>query len=237
MSKFWDVLSAKHKEMLKNGIQGFRSTVATRYFTDKWHDNEEYIRRIAQNVTSIDMDDSMFGNPVTTEINGHNVSQDLINSIFEIDAMDIDFSSIKSVCEVGAGYGRTAYVLLKRYPHLKYTIIDIPPALDLAKEHLTKEFPNADLTFLRAPEKAPNADLYIAISILTELTHEEIADYFKMFATGKYLYFKDWKKKHNPVNETVFSEGTFPIPSTWERIFRRDDPITYNFYDAMYKII
>ena len=46
MSKFWDKLSARHKEMLKNGIQGFRNTVATRYFTDKWHDNEEYIQII-----------------------------------------------------------------------------------------------------------------------------------------------------------------------------------------------
>ena len=93
MSKFWDRLSAKHKEMLKNGIHGFRNTVATRYFTDKWHDNEEYIQRIARHVTKIDMDDSMFGNPVTTEINGHIVTQDLINSLFEIEAMDIDFIS------------------------------------------------------------------------------------------------------------------------------------------------
>jgi len=236
MSKFWDRLSAKHKEMLKNGIHGFRNTVATRYFTDKWHDNEEYIQRIARHVTKIDMDDSMFGNPVTTEINGHIVTQDLINSLFEIEAMDIDFSKIESVCEVGAGYGRTAYVLLKRYPHLRYTIIDIPPALDLAREHLTHEFPNSDITFLLAPKKSPNADLYIAISVLTELSLEELADYFEMFATGKYLYFKDWKTKVNPDNGTTFSEDSFPIPSGWERIFKRNDPITYHFYYAMYKI-
>lgn len=236
MSKFWDKLSAQHKEMLKNGIQGFRNTVATRYFTDKRRDNEEYIQRIARHVANIDMDDSMFGNPVSTEIKGHIVTQDLINSMFEIEAMDIDFSRIKSVCEVGAGYGRTAYVLLKRYPHLKYTIIDIPPALDLARKHLTKEFPNADITFLLAPEKSLNADLYIAISILTELSEKELADYFEMFATGKYLYFKDWKTKVNPDNGTTFSEDSFPIPIEWERMFKRNDPITHNFYDAMYKI-
>ncbi len=236
MAKFWDKLSAKHSEMLKNGIHGFRNTVATRYFTDKGRDNEAYIQRIARYVANIDMDDSMFGNPVSTEIKGHIVTQDLINSLFEIEAMDIDFSKIKSVCEVGAGYGRTAYVLLKRYPHLKYTIIDIPPALDLAREHLTKEFPNADITFLRVPDKSLNANLYIAISILTELSEKEIADYFEMFATGKYLYFKDWKTKVNPDNKTTFSEDSFPIPNEWVRMFKRDDPITKNFYDAMYKI-
>lgn len=236
MSKFWDKLSAKHKEMLKNGIHGFRNTVATRYFTDKWHDNEEYIQHIAQYVKNIDMSDSMFGNPVATQINGHTVTQDLINSMFETEAMTIDFSTIKSVCEVGAGYGRTAYVLLKRFSHLKYTIIDIPPALDLAREHLTKEFPNADLTFLLAPKKSLNADLYIAISILTELSEEELTDYFEMFATGKYLYLRDWKSKFNPVNRIKFSQDSLPIPTEWERVFRSDDPIKNNFHHAMYKI-
>src|SRR3989344_5958755 len=161
MSKFWDKLSARHKEMLKNGTQGFRNTVATRYFTDRRNDNEA---------------------------------------------------------------------------HIKYTIIDISPALDLAREHLTKEFPNADITFLRVPDKSLGADLYIAISVLTELSEKELADYFEMFATGKYLYFKDWKSKVNPDNGTTFSEDSFPIPSKWKRMFKRDDPITYNFYDAMYKI-
>lgn len=236
MSKFWDKLSAQHKEMLRNGTQGFRNTVATRYFTSGSLDNEAYIQHIARYVKNIDMSDSMFGNPVTTEIRGHIVSQDLINSMLEIEAMDIDFSKIESVCEVGAGYGRTAYVLLKRYPHLKYTIIDIPPAIDLARAHLTNEFPNADITFLLAPKKSLNADLYIAISILTELSLEELADYFKMFATGKYLYFRDWKSKFNPVNRTRFSQDSFPIPTEWERMFRRDDPIKNNFYHAMYKI-
>lgn len=236
MSKFWDKLSARHKNALRNGIQGFRNTIARQYFTSGNQDNEAYIQHIAQHVANINMDDSMFGNPVATQINGHTVTQDLINSMLEADAMNIDFSTIKSVCEVGAGYGRTAYVLLKRYPHLKYTIIDIPPALDLAREHLTNEFSGADTTFLLTPKKSPNADLYIAISILTELTLEEIADYFKMFATGKYLYLKDWKRKVNPRNGTKFSKDSFPIPSKWERMFKRDDPITKNFYDAMYKI-
>ena len=235
MSIFWDKLSEKHKKMLQNGIEGFRNTVATRYFTDGKHDSEGYIQRIARYVANIDMGDSLFGNPISTEIGGHKVTQDLVNSMFEIEAMGIDFTKIKSICEVGAGYGRTAYVLLKRYPHLKYTIIDIPPALDLAREHLTKEFPNADISFLRAPDKSLGADLYIAISVLTELSKEELADYFKMFGTGKYLYLKDWKTKKNPDNGTEFSEDSFPVKN-WKTMFKRDDPITDNFYDAMYEI-
>jgi hypothetical protein len=233
MSKFWDKLSDVHKEQLKNGMRGFRNTVATRYFTNGKNNTEEYIKSIAVHVKNIDIDDSMFGDPVATEINSYKVTQDLINSIYEIEGMNLDFNKISSVCEIGAGYGRTAYVLLKKFPHLKYTIIDIPPAIDLAKENL-KEF---GVTFIQAPGELLGADLYIAISILTELSNKEIADYFKMFATGKYLYFRDWKKKKNYTNGTTFHyDDNFPIPKTWERVFRRNDPIMNNFYDELYRI-
>jgi len=235
MSKFWDKLGAFHEEQLKDGVGGFRNTVATRYFTDKRNDHEGYIKMMA-NMVNIDMSDSMFGNPVAVEMNGYRVTQDLCTSMLEVGSMAVDWSKIKHVVEIGAGYGRTAYVILKRYPHIKYTILDVEPAIRLSKQMLTEQFPNADLEFLPPLSPVKDVDLFIAISVLTELSKEEFKQYFKMFQEGKYLYFKDWKSHHNREDDWKMFEDRWPIPDSWVRKFWKNDPVTENFFEAMYEI-
>ncbi len=54
----------------------------------------------------------------------------------------------RSILEVGAGYGRTAYALLNLYPHATYTIVDIEPAILISRWYLTQLFPDRDLRFM-----------------------------------------------------------------------------------------
>src|SRR5439155_517391 len=54
------------------------------------------------------------------------------------------------VAELGAGYGRLAYVVVSASPGVRYTIIDIPPALYLSQRYLTTVFPGVATFRFRA---------------------------------------------------------------------------------------
>ncbi len=55
------------------------------------------------------------------------------NTIYQ----DVDFSNIKDVLEVGCGVGAQSEILLRRYPELKLTSIDLNEAqISVAKEYL-----------------------------------------------------------------------------------------------------
>src|SRR5579871_4789484 len=76
------------------------------------------------------------GNPPPVRVMNKIISQDLANSFLEyISIFDskIDISKIKTVIELGSGYGRTAFVILKLNPGIQYILVDIPPALYIAQ--------------------------------------------------------------------------------------------------------
>lgn len=87
-----------------------------------------------------------FGNPFHIKFDDRLISQDLANSLLEMYSV-FDFSppSIDSrftVCELGAGYGRNAYVFLSIFKNSKYIIVDIPPALYVSQEYISEVFPS-----------------------------------------------------------------------------------------------
>ena len=83
--------------------------------------------------------------PSSIYVHGRLVSQDLANSFLEYRAMaeHVAFHDGLTVCELGAGSGRLGFWLLRCHPGLRYVVIDIPPALDLAQWYLTRCFPAA----------------------------------------------------------------------------------------------
>lgn len=78
------------------------------------------------------------GNPVRISQNGRLISQDLANSIVEYSFVAraglVDDGA--RVAELGAGYGRLAYVYAEARA-VSYCIFDIPPALAVAQWYLT----------------------------------------------------------------------------------------------------
>jgi len=60
-------------------------------------------------------------------------------------AQHIDFSSIRSVFEIGGGFGINAHLLLHLYPNIrKYLYMDIPPCLYIGTQYL-RHFYNSDV--------------------------------------------------------------------------------------------
>ena len=222
------------------------------------HDALGLLRRI---------DEPAFGNPFPIDLDGRLISQDLANAALEWesirDAYPFDLNAPIRVCELGAGYGRNAYFFLKAAPHCRYVVIDIPPALHVAQEYLSRVLPdrkivpfrcyeddtpdpaeieNADLAFLLPHQAArlPPAsfDLFLNISSLHEMTREQIAAYFGLIdrLTRGWFYSKQWYVSRNPHDDIIVKASEYPVPDRWRTAYMRRARVQTSFFEAMYSV-
>ena len=188
----------------------------------------------------------MLGGPLPVYWNGRLISQDLANSALETAAIQRALQgreAPRSALEVGSGYGRLAYVLLKLFPEMTYSICDIEPALSISRWYLGQLFPPDRLRFLTPTEAAKLApasiDLAISISSLQEMTAAQIADYLELIdraASGGTVYLKQWREWRNPVDHITARFANYPIPGTWTKLFEEPAPVQTNFQQAAWSI-
>jgi putative sugar O-methyltransferase len=184
-----------------------------------------------------------FGNPFLIPYRNRLLSQDIIHSVLELYAMldELDFSQPLKVCEIGAGYGRVAWLFLTLFPDCEYTIIDIEPAINVSKAYLRTVCPNAKVSFLSPAdtEGLPNDcfDLTINISSFHEMTPAQVDAYFDLIdRTSKRLYLKQWRCWHNPIDDVVMSEASYPYRPSWKKVYSRTNPVKPSFFEAVYLI-
>lgn len=212
------------------------------------------------------LDEPLLGNPFHILYKGQRTSQDLCNSIHEFYRAGAAVAADGrpwNVAELGAGYGRVGDVFLRALPASTYTVIDIPPALNLAQEYLStlfpdekifrfrrfqnfeavrEEFMSARIRFLAAHQiallPAKEFDLVINISSLHEMTFEQIKNYLDQIdrvCRGKF-YTKQWLVSRAKVNGFVIRDSEYPIPSSWKCIYHQQHPIQRMFFDALYEL-
>lgn len=218
----------------------------------------EYIRRQGAGDIVSQLSEPLEGNPPSVVIQGRHISQDLLHSALEYRSIAEgigDLGGIRTIIELGAGYGRTAYVFLHMMPHIRYIIVDIPPALYISQRYLCNQFPgrrafrfrefrnyseiadvlgDAQLVFLLPTqlELLPSgiADLALAIDCLHEMRREQIAYFFSAIEhlTTGFLYFRCWKETKIPYDNVVLRETDYPVRESWHTIFWRDcDLLTF----------
>ncbi|MDO8660124.1 MAG: putative sugar O-methyltransferase [Candidatus Parcubacteria bacterium] len=206
----------------------------------------------------------LIGNPFLVKYKNQHISQDLCNSIYEFYSIsnDIDSKIPMNIAELGAGYGRLAHVFLETLPKSSYCIIDIPPALFISQEYLSKLFPKEKIFYFRPfssfekvrkefesarirflmphqieylPDKYFN--LMISISTLHEMTREQIKNYILQInrMTAGYFYNKQWRKSYAKDNSHI-KEKEYPIPKNWITIYQNRHSIQRLFFEALYKI-
>jgi len=194
------------------------------------------------------------------------VSQDLANSLLEYDSFFRALPNDKSIValELGAGYGRNAYVCLKLLPQIKYIVVDIPPALWVAERYLAEVFPEkkifearhferfeeiksefdrADIIFLLSSQLSllpdQSVDLILNISSLHEMRKDQIGFYFGKFngilKSGGHFYFKQWRNAKVLFEGVTLEEKDYPIPADWAKIFSRCARVQTKFFEALYK--
>lgn len=207
----------------------------------------------------------MEGNPPHIRLKNKLISQDLLNSILEYKAMkeSLGGRQVKNVMELGAGYGRTAYVFLKKEPALKYIIVDIPPALYVSQRYLSSQFPSrkvfsfrsfsdysqireefesSDIAFVLPSQLAllpsKTVDLFINISSLQEMRMDQIEYFFGEIVrnTRGCFYMKQWMESRIPYDNIVIRESDYPVGRGWKRLFRRQCSVQAKFFEAMWEI-
>lgn len=204
------------------------------------------------------------GEPILVRHQGRSISQDLANSVLEFYALDEAFQNglpeNATVVELGPGYGRLGWLLLSVVSGIRYIGVDIPPALAISQEYLSRLFP--DLTtvrFRRGSEHlaalpgarlaflTPNqldeipplqADLFITISSLHEMRPEQIAHYMGVVDrhTSGVFYVKQSHKWTNPRDDVTIRESSYPIPAKWRTIYQRRHEVQTHFFEAAFQV-
>ena len=210
----------------------------------------------------ISIEEPLIGNPPYIVARGKRITSDLITSLNEYSVLTrfIDLKEQNTVIEIGAGYGRTAYIILKHQPHLKYLICDIPPALYLSKTYLEKCFPEKrsafihsgidrdetdqivkenDLLFLLPDllESIGEVDLFLAIDCLHEMKKEDIRFYLDAAESmTRYFYFKCWKDAVVPFDNVRVREGDYLLGRKWSSLLHEDCIFPDDFFQGLYRI-
>jgi|TARA_R110000824_G_scaffold6775_6_gene31314 putative sugar O-methyltransferase len=248
----WQELNVSHKKELdENGYEYFRERIAKHYMTEAEHNRGDHIYQnnddgindlyeyLINNGIEIDISDTQIGGGAYMKDHNDNlITMDLLISLWEINRMEkvVDFNKIKSVTEIGAGYGRTLHAILKKYPHLKCDIIDIEPAMNVSKHYLKETLPSANITwnFPEQIDKLTDVDLVYCISGFCEMPMDIVKIYFDYVnKNSKYFYFKhDRQCGHYPER----NKSMYPIREHWEQIFSSNCPITPRFYEELYSL-
>jgi putative sugar O-methyltransferase len=215
------------------------------------------------------LEEPALGNPFLICHNGRRISQDLCNSVHELysilgpEGLPPPRLPSPSFAEIGAGYGRLAYIILKAVPDARYCIVDIPPALYLSQRYVTTLFPELPVFRFRpfasygevsgefeqsrirfiAPHQlallpAKSIDYFINVSSFHEMTVAQVKNYFDLIdrlCRGR-LYTKQWRVSRAQVNACTLREHDYPVPSHWRTIFQRRHPIQRMFFDALYEV-
>ncbi len=166
------------------------------------------------------------------------------------------------IVELGAGYGRLAYVARRLMPDCTYVILDLPEALMCSSSWLSRALPGEVVPYeesrgmrrfgreelasrrvwtLGAHQieqiDADAADMFVNIRSFAEMPRAAIENYFReidRIVTGA-LYSVQRKREDNVVDREVISEATYPIPSHWSRLYYRDfTSIERTFFQAAY---
>ena len=228
----------------------------------------EYVRRRDPRAILDRLEEPELGDPIVARYRGRRISQDLCNSVHELYSATAAFpgnapSGPGGVLELGAGYGRVAWVFLEEFPQTRYIVCDIPPALGVAQRYLTELFPDrrvfrfrhfdshaevadelaeAQIAFLTPNQleilEPLGVELFVNISSLHEMRPEQIAHYLGQVDrhTRGFFYSKQWQRWHNPDDDVVIAREDYPIPTSWETVYSHGHPIQTAFFHALYRV-
>ena len=266
------VIGARNWPMVLKGLPRFRRSDGLSF--RRFYENQIFTRLVwllAERHDRLSLLKSLkepaFGKPFDIRFNGRLISQDLANSVIEYyaitEARRPEHGEPFSVCEIGAGYGRNAYVFLSLHERCKYIIVDIPPALYVSQEYLTRVFPEkkaflyreitdwekefsefeqSDIVFLLPHQasmlKNKSVQYFINISSFHEMTFEQVSTYFDIIdsLTSGYFFLKQWLSFDNVNDKMVIKKADYPVKPTWQRVYERVPESHPQFFEALYKI-
>jgi putative sugar O-methyltransferase len=225
----------------------------------------EYAERRDRSGLLAALEEPALGNPIRVHRNGKLVSQDIVNSIRErnsiLTALGTEHEPRFTLAELGAGYGRLGYVMLKTTA-CRYFVFDIAPALHLSQWYLTTLLPErrafrfrrferfteiehelsrADIAFFTSNQlaKFPSGyfDVFATISSFHEMRRNQINHFMSLMAraTRSTLYLKQQRDYVNPVDGLLIGKDDYPVPVGWSPRQDRFDLINPGFFERVYR--
>ncbi len=210
------------------------------------------------------LSEPFLGNAFTFKYRGMAISQDICNSVLELNSLAEglgDKLPSSNILELGGGYGRTADVLLRSFPKVSMTMVDIPPALHVCQWYLSKlhpnrkifkyrsfksyeqirdEFEQSSIRFLlpHQLELIPNDSFNACVNIssLHEMTAAQIDHWFNMIdrLVAGCFYTKQWIKSVNDFDNIIVDREYYPIKADWTELYNRVCQVQQNFFEATY---
>jgi putative sugar O-methyltransferase len=212
------------------------------------------------------LEEPELGRPIAFEYRDRRISEDLCNSVLEVTSIYEGLPrplAHDTVIELGSGYGRLGWAFLEAFPDIRYVLVDIPPALAIAEEYLSRLFPDravfrfrhfdrfadvaAELDRAQIAFLTPNqldlvdplkAELFVNVSSLHEMRPDQIAHYLERVGVHcrGYFYSKQWLRSVNPHDDVVIRREDYPIPAAWTPVFDRRHPVQSAFFEVMYRL-
>jgi putative sugar O-methyltransferase len=165
------------------------------------------------------------------------------------------------VVELGAGYGRLAYVARRLFKECTYVILDLPEALLCASSWLERVLPGEVQPYaasrserhlgreqlcsrpvwtlgahqIEALEDGA-VDAFVNIHSFAEMPRESIDNYFRHIdrLVSGVLFSKQRMLENNVVDQVVVSKATYPVRPHWRELYHRTTSLDAGFFEAAY---
>jgi putative sugar O-methyltransferase len=225
----------------------------------------DYLDAIGLGAIVRQTEEPSLGNPIPLYRGGQLVSQDVATSIDEWAFVERWSGNIHSpprrtIGELGAGYGRLAYIFLAA-TRCRYMIFDIPPALHISEWYLSKIFPDrrvfhfrpfsdyasirdeldaADVAFFTPDQlellPADTFDLFVSISSLHEMRRDQISHYIGQIdrLTNGHIFIKQYLEYENPTDKLIIKRSEYPFDKGWKHLREEISGSNPRFFQIMF---
>ena len=277
-SEQWTIITRFYRLVLRAwGLKGFKSTfgrfLSTYEPSNPWlFEAVHHLYR--QSLESRDawglldeLEEPALGDGTFISYRGKRLSLDLLQSIDELyrlkETMGFERNDPVVFCELGAGYGRLADVVLRAMPNATYMIFDLPESLLLSQHYLTTLHPKAkaalypesrDVSASAAeihshrlvfglPEQLKTVppdvvDAFVNVYSFMEMSREQIETYFGLIdgLKASALYLKQHKREVNIYTNSLNTGENYPVKPSWSKVFERTSTLFEHVFEAVWLI-
>ena len=196
------------------------------------------------------------------------VTQQSLISLLEYEKISSLVKDVKEplkILELGAGYGRTANVILSLKPNTKYVIADLAPSVYFSKKTLSdtfkdkkiksgfeitnqkemmKMFNENDILFIFPHQlkffEKKTFNISLSIGNLCEMERKQIKNYMQIYENiSNFLYFKVWEISGLPYSfnqyYSVHNKKDYEIKDSWIEHFKERCVMPTNQFELGYE--
>lgn len=276
-SKLWNLFERQFSDIMTiKGIDKFKETYINNHLNTYKSGHriiyEGFIWQYYQTVKKMDylkildnIEEPLVGGKTDfIKINNKRITIDLlqaINDFYNIFGNKIDVNKKMLIMELGAGYGKLIYVILKTLPNAVCVILDLPSSLLIAEFYLPKVV-NIDYVGYKKTRllkditrevlykkrlwffgcwrlnkfDLDSVDIFVNINSFQEMRKEQIIFYLKRAGkiTTDRIYLREHIIEKNPINEEFIAQDCYKLDEDWKLIKEKISVPYFQYFEKTY---